>query len=230
MFLFTVDSHQKQQTIQTHIGKNTQLTEHLNQLIEQNSQLLSEIRHLQSVKFPPNPSSQIPPKMPPRYTPPNEKLGAKQGQYAPIRNEHRTRSGEWHYIHKLTPLLSYNSIWKPLNREDWIYRTEYLLPRRPIKQLPLYRIILFIDPPQIEWASQSAGSSLPRRVSQSEFGQFQPRPATLVPSLINQSNYVQNSLPRSLPIPGNLGDLSNIPLNPHGNGAYPASHEPRGAR
>ena len=117
LFLFTVDSHQKQQTIQTHIGKNIQLKERLNQLIEQNPQLLSEIRHLQSVKFPPNPSSQIPPKMPPMYTPPNEKLGAKQGQYAPIRNEYITGSGEWHYIHKLTPLLSYNSIWKPLNRE-----------------------------------------------------------------------------------------------------------------
>ena len=117
LFLFTADSHQKQQTIQTHIRKNTQLKEHLNQLIEQNPQLLSEIRHLQSVKFPPNPSSQIPPKMPPMYTPPNEKLGAKQGQYAPIRNEYITGSGEWHYIHKLTPLLSYNSIWKPLNRE-----------------------------------------------------------------------------------------------------------------
>ena len=117
LFLFTVDSHQKQQAIQTHIRKNIQLKEHLNQLIEQYTQLLSEIRHLQSVKFPPNPSSQIPPKMPPIYTPPNEKLGAKQEQYAPIRNEHRTRSGEWHYIHKLTPLLSYNSIWKQLNRE-----------------------------------------------------------------------------------------------------------------
>ena len=117
LFLFTVDSHQKQQTIQTHIRRNIQLKEHLNQLIEQYTQPLSEIRHLQSVKFPPNPSSQIPPKMTPMYTPPNEKLGAKQGQYEPIRSEHRTGSGEWHYIHKFSPLLSYNSIWKPLNRE-----------------------------------------------------------------------------------------------------------------
>ena len=117
LFLFTVDSHQKQQKILTHIRRNTQLKEHLNQLIEQYTQRLSEIKHLQSVKFPPNPSSQIPPKMTPMYTPPNEKLGAKQGQYEPIRSEHRTGSGEWHYIHKLTPLLSYNSIWKQLNRE-----------------------------------------------------------------------------------------------------------------
>ena len=117
LFLFTADSHQKQQAIQTHIRRNIELKGHLNQLIGQNKELLFELRHLQSVKFPPNPSSQIPPKMPPMYTPPNEKLGAKQGQYAPIRNEHRTGSGEWHYIHKLTPLLSYNSIWKPLNRE-----------------------------------------------------------------------------------------------------------------
>ncbi|KAI6654194.1 hypothetical protein LOD99_3038 [Oopsacas minuta] len=125
-------------------------------------------------------------------------------------------------ILKVNQLIEQNRIlqnyYQPSNPQSWKYVPNqpqpYLSPPVDVHRQyePRNEVRTRQEPPPIE----------SHRISYTDSDYYQP--STHRP---NQSDY---RIPRSLPNHRGITNYSDIPLNPHNNGSYPASHDPKGSR